>query len=128
MKELKIKRSFCKASCIMELGKPYRIYSQFARKPYVKDGILIRTGTKGFNILSLKKHKCVFKRNVYQKNSAKKTIGREQTVFEINLPYWIDKIEALDPLTVTKYIDTEEEVVEKTQITCMKNALYRMEL
>lgn len=111
----------------MELGKPYRIYSQFAGKPYVKDGMLIRTGTKGFNILSLKNHKCVFKRNVYQKDSAKKTIERGQTVFEINLPDWIGKIEVLDPPTVTKYIDTEE-VVEKTKTTCVKNALYRMEL
>ncbi|MEN6379231.1 MAG: hypothetical protein ABFD15_06605 [Methanofastidiosum sp.] len=76
----------------------------------------------------------MFSHNIYQKDSAKKAIKKDQIIFEIVLPDWITRIEAFDDGAPTKLIDTgdakeameEAEEVKKTSWT--RNALYRIEL
>lgn len=56
-----------------------------------------------------------------------------QTVFNIKLPNWIGRIEALDDSTITEYISDEKPEMPtpkpiKPKVCNVKNALYGMEI
>lgn len=129
MSNLSIVKHFQYVICWLTLGKTYRITDIYGRQ---KDCLLIRTGSKGFNLLDIKKHKCLFRRPVYQDQSSKKTIGRRQTKFEMSLPNWITNIEG-NPTGPTKdnLIDKYKTggVVKREKVNVSKiNIVYGMEI
>ncbi len=120
-----------------ELGTTYTFHtSYYIGKILIQNkktltGTLIKTGTKGFNFLNPKTNKCIFKRAVYQSKTSS-PIKRNQLLFELKLPNWIQKITIgqcqRQEIEMSQIESNKPVVISEKKVNQIIGALYRMEL